>query len=147
MKIKLKHYLFTAFREIFLYHYNSLEFRAKVFAAVLAANDDVDTKDYEKIRFVAQDIYEGNEDRISSLTLATMEYVKKVHDDNGYNLDHLIHEISRDIKMMPRYAKKIDSQKLMSLLDYEIDPDSLSYQIRIVEFLEELKKDYSDASV
>ena len=39
LAFKIKHHFFSAFREVFVHHHGSLEFRAKIFALVIAANE------------------------------------------------------------------------------------------------------------
>ena len=76
---KLRNHFINAFRELFLYHYSSLEFRAKLFAAVIAANPEAGECEFEIVRNAGMLIYEDS-DRSASLALAVREFVEKVID-------------------------------------------------------------------
>ena len=138
---KLKHYIFNAFREFLIYHHSSLEFRAKVFAVVIAANEHANDADFALVQKAGMAIYD-NEDRANTLTLTTKEYVEKVQSRNGLDIDMLAQDIIDDLKLIPRYAKKIEISHLEPLIECSTDEDTSSYQIRIIEFLNGLKKDY-----
>lgn len=138
---KLKHHFFGAFRELFVHHHGSLEFRAKIFALVISADEDASVENYVLVKQIASNIYTDDEDRANLLTLTTKENVKKVRDYNGLDIDTLITSIQRDLKVIPRYAKKIDIPELKKFLSLANDPDTLSYQENILEFLQKLKND------
>ena len=53
-KIKLR--FLSAFRDFFVYHHKSLEFRAKIFAAIISAKFDPDEDDF----FILNDIVNEN---------------------------------------------------------------------------------------
>lgn len=46
----IKHHFFSAFRELFVHHHGSLEFRAKLFALVIAANEDAKVENYITVK-------------------------------------------------------------------------------------------------
>jgi len=138
---KLKHYLTSSFRELFLYHHNSLEFRAKLFATLIAANDQAKDCEYELVQEAGMKIYD-NEDRATTLRLTTKEFVNKAHEDNGIAIDELIDAIVRELKKIPRYADKIDLSVLEPLTQCHQDEDTLAYQTRMLEFFGRLKNDY-----
>ena len=50
---KLKYRFFNAFRELFVHHHGSLEFRAKVFALMIAANDNPPEESYILVKEMA----------------------------------------------------------------------------------------------
>jgi hypothetical protein len=138
---KFKHYLFNAFRELFIYHHSSLEFRAKVFALIIAANEHASECEYEVVKNTGMAIY-NEEDRANTLTLTTKEFVEKIRERKGLDIDILIQDILRELKMIPRYAKKINIEELRPLVSCNHDEDSVSYQNSIISFLERLKKEY-----
>jgi len=138
---KIKNHFFSAFRELFVHHHGSLEFRAKVFALVISANEDVKAENYEIIKKIGMEIYKNDEDRANLLMLSTKELVKKVKEDNGLDIDTLVASIQRELKMVPRYAKKIDIEQLSKLLSLSHDSDTLSYQENILEFLKNIKEE------
>ncbi len=140
---KFKYRFINAFREIFLYHYSSLEFRAKLFAAVITANKNAGECEYEAVRQAGMFIY-NDEVRTDSLVFATKEYVDKVFIENGLDNDMLISDILKDLKDIPRYAKKIDETYLTSLIGCHHDMDTAIYQTRIIELFESLREDYEN---
>lgn len=138
---KLKHHFFTAFRELFVHHHGSLEFRAKVFALIIAANENSDDQNFDLVENIGHDIYKDDNERANFLMLTTKENVKKVKDNNGLDIDTLIASIQQDLRVIPRYAKKIDTNELKKFLPLTHDADTLSYQENILEFLQKLKDD------
>ena len=136
---RLKHHFFSAFREFFVHHHGSLEFRAKIFALVIAANEDAKVESYIIVKDIALNIYDGDTDRANLLMISTKEMVQKVKDNNGLNLDTLVEHIQKELKIVPRYAKKIDIKALKPILLLTHDQDTISYQENILSFLQNLK--------
>jgi len=136
---RVKHHFFSAFRELFVHHHGSLNFRAKVFALVIAADEKAKVENYLIVKKIALNLYHHDEERANLLTLATKELVQKVKDDNGLYVETLISHIQKELKIVPRYAKKIDIERLKPLLELPIDSDTILYQEKILRFLEELK--------
>jgi hypothetical protein len=142
LAFRIKHYFFNAFREIFVHHHGSLEFRAKIFALLIAANKKVNIQNYIFVKNIALDIYKNDEDRANLLLLSTKELVNKVKDNtNGLNIDALILSIQKELKIVPRYAKKIDIEKLREFLTLADSDDTYAFQENILEFLEKLKNE------
>lgn len=141
LSFRIKHFIFSAFRELFVHNHGSLEFRAKIFALVIDANEDSTVDSYLKVKKIGQDIYNDDMERVDLLMLSTKELVQKVKDDNGLDIDTLIANIQKDLKYVPRYAKKIDVEALKSIVDLSFDEDTIAYQNRILEFLEKLKNE------
>jgi len=141
LSFRIKHHFFSAFREFFVHHHGSLEFRAKIFALVIAANEDVKVENYIIVKNEAMKIYKGDKERADLLMLSTKELVKKVKDNNGLNIDSLITKIQKELKAIPRYAKKIDIDSLKPLVGVSNDRDITSYQENILEFLAKLKEE------
>ncbi len=142
LNFTLKNYLFSAFRELFVYHHSSLEFRAKLFAVVIAANDDANDCELQIVKDAGMSIY-NDESRANALMLTTKEYVVKVVEDNGLDMDSLIKDITDELRVVPRYAEKIDITQLEPLIECGTDEDVSTYQIRIIEFLDRLKQEYT----
>jgi hypothetical protein len=147
MKIlfNLKHYLYSGLREVLVYHHNSLEFRAKLFALIIAANKYPSECEYTLVYEAGMQIYK-DEERVKMLVLNTKEYVKKVSDKNGLNIDGLVDDIVKEIRQIPRYASKIDTAMLIPIAECSVDEDTSTYQIRMIAFLERLKEEYTDES-
>jgi hypothetical protein len=138
---KLKHYLLNGFRELFVHHHGSLEFRAKIFALIIAVDEHFQTENFTIVRDLGLQIYNGDQDRANFLLLTTKELVQKVYNENGLTIDSLISSIQHELKMIPRYAKKIELATLRPILALTQDEDTLSYQENILDFLENLKND------
>ena len=141
LAFRIKHYFFSAFREIFVHHHGSLNFRAKVFALVISADENAKVENYIVVKNIGMKLYHNNEERANLLTLATKELVKKVKDKNGLHLETLIIHIQKELKIVPRYAKKIDIEFLKPLLEIPTDKDTILYQEKILRFLTELKEE------
>ena len=139
LAFKLKHHFFNAFREIFVHHHGSLEFRAKVFALVITANDNTEEEGYAIVKNTALNIYDNDDERANLLMMSTKELVKKVKDNNGLDLDTLISNIQKELRIVPRYAKKIDIDSLQPIVALSHDVNTISYQENILEFLQALK--------
>ena len=138
---KFKNHFFNAFRELFIYHHTSLEFRASMFALVIAANEDAGECEFELVTEAGMNIY-NDEDRANTLTLTTKEYVEKVRGNNGLDIDILVQKIVHELKMIPRYYKKIDIRQLEPILKCTNDEETHLYQQRMLEFLAQTRKDY-----
>ena len=141
LSYRIKHHFFSAFREFFVHHHGSLEFRAKIFALLIASNKESDVECYIVIKNIGLNIYKNDEDRANLLMFSTKDLVKKIHDDNTLNVDTLIYHIQKELKIIPRYAKKIDVDSLRPIIKLTHDRDSIAYQENILEFLETLKEE------
>ena len=139
LAFKLKHHFFNAFREIFVHHHGSLEFRAKIFTLLIATNEKAEEESYEIVKNTGLVIYDNDDERANLLMMTTKELVKKVKDDNGLDLDTLISNIQKELKIVPRYARKIDIESLKPIMALSYDVDTTSYQENILEFLQSLK--------
>ncbi|MEA3331470.1 MAG: hypothetical protein U9Q29_07255 [Campylobacterota bacterium] len=141
LSFRIKHHFFNAFRELFVHHHGSLEFRAKIFALIIAANEDIKVENYIIIKEIGMKTYDNDEDRANLLMLSTKELVEKVKENNGLNIDTLVSNIQKELKIIPRYAKKIDIDSLKPLLSISHDKDTISYQENIIYFLKTLKEE------
>ena len=141
LSFKLKHHFFSAFREFFVHHHGSLEFRAKIFALLIVSNEEINEESYQVVKNIGMKIYKNDEDRANLLMLSTKELVKKVLDNNGLDIDTLIMHIQQELKIIPRYAKKIDTESLQPIVELTRDRDTISYQENILEFLQTLKEE------
>ena len=142
LAFRIKHYFFNAFRELFVHHHGSLEFRAKIFALVISANKKVNIQNYILVKDLALEIYNNDGDRANLLLLSTKELVNKIKDPNSsLSIDSLILGLQKELKIVPRYAKKIDIDALKRFLDLADSDDTYSFQENILEFLEKLKNE------
>ena len=133
--------LIHTFREFTIYHHNSLEFRAKVYAVMIMANSQHGECELEKLYFIAEEIYPNSIRRQNSLILAVEEYIDKIIRPNGLGIDELIFDIEKDLKREKRFAKKINIEHLHLLSQCTKDRESQIYQKRIIEFFKKLKKE------
>jgi len=141
LSFRIKHHFFSAFREFFVHHHGSLEFRAKLFALMIAVDQDATLQHFILTKQLAQEIYKDDEDRATLLMLTTKELVQKVKENNGLDVDKLIANIQKNLKIVPRYHKKIDTNLLKRFLELTTDKDTLSYQENIISFLDNLKEE------
>lgn len=141
MAFNLKHYLFRAFRELLLYHHNSLEFRAKLYAALIAANEEFGECELNLVQEAGMAIY-SDEDRANTLRLTVEEYLDKIVEDNGLAIDELIDHLIEDLKAYPRYADKITIDEYQKIRDCCHDEESRIYQERIIALYQRLKDEY-----
>ena len=141
LSFRIKHHFFSAFREIFVHHHGSLEFRAKIFALIIAANDKPQVENFIIVKEKALQIYSDDKDRANLLLLTTKELVQKVKKKNTLDLDSLVATIQKELKIVPRYAKKIDVESLRGFLDLTNDEDTHTYQQNILEFLGKLQQE------
>jgi UDP-N-acetyl-D-mannosaminuronate dehydrogenase len=136
---RIKHHFFRAFREFFVHNHSSLEFRAKLFALIIAVNEEINDDNYILVKKLSMITYKNDEQRAELLTLSTKEVVEKLRESKEINIDTLITSIQKELRKIPRYAKKIEVDKLREFLQYTYDKDTLDYQENILEFLEKLK--------
>ncbi len=141
MAFNLKQYLFRAFRELLLYHHNSLEFRAKLYAALIAANEKYNECELTIVQEAGMSIY-NDEDRANTLRLTVEEYLDKIVEDNGLAIDELIEHLMLDLKAYPRYADKITIEDYEKIMECCEDEESKIYQERIIALYQRLKDDY-----
>ncbi len=135
-KRKVKAWFLSFFRELFVYHNSSLEFRAKLLAVMIGVNKDISECESDLLTDVARQIYKDDEARIDVLVNTTKEYVKKIIEDNGLDINELIMSIRQDLKDIRRFHQKIDIEQLKRFLSCCEDDDTNITQTRIIEFLE-----------
>lgn len=133
MAFKFKLKFLSFFREFFVYHHRSLEFRAKVFAAIIGARLDPDEDDFLILKEIADEIYGDDTSRKDVLLQITKEYVAKIKRKDPFTLDALLLSIDQSIKSHKRYAAKIDFSHLRRLINGE-EEETLIQQ-RVYDFL------------
>ena len=133
------------FRELLVYHYSSLEYRAKVLTLMISANGDICECEQQKLKEIAKSIYSDDEERAELLIDTVNEYHTKIVSDNGLNFEDLIQLVERETKGVPRFVKKIDMSLLMKLHECTDDEEDVLFQERIIEFLQTLKDEYKVA--
>ncbi|QKG28317.1 hypothetical protein [Campylobacter sp. RM16187] len=141
MGVGIKSRFLSFFREFFVYHHRSLEFRAKIFAAIIAAKLDPDEDDFIILYEISKEIYDNDEDRKAVLIQITKEYISKVKCKDHLTLDALLLSIDQSMKSHKRYASKIDFSHLRRLINGE-EEETLIQQ-RVYDFLLYEVKQYS----
>jgi hypothetical protein len=135
-----KTFFLSFFRELFVYHHTSLEFRAKLFASMIAANKIINVNEYKILKDIAKEIYKDDEYRVDVLVHTTKEYVNKIIQNDSLDIDRLLLDIDKDLKKYKRFASKINLEHLKKFYNHNADEDTILLQTRILEFYEsELK--------
>jgi uncharacterized tellurite resistance protein B-like protein len=129
------------FREILVYHHSSLEFRAKLLTLMVSANGEMCECEKQKLKEIAHRIYENDHDRAELLVDTVYEYHYKIVTNNGLDFEHLIAQVNREVREVKRFCKKIDIGLLMKLHECMDDEEDVLFQLRIIEFLENLKEE------
>ena len=145
MGTSFKHKLINMFREILLYHSDSLAFRAKLLTLLVVGNGDtINECEEEKLQEVAQKMYPDDHDRAQVLLEAVHEFYDKLTEQNNLVYDSLIHSIHDDVKRTPRYAHKIDPELFAILKVCIEDEEERIFHDRIITFLQNLKEEYGE---
>lgn len=131
----IKIFFLSFFREFFVYHHTSLEFRAKLFASMIASNSIDNSCEYKVLEKIAAEIYD-DEYRINVLVHTTKEYVDKIQKNNALDLDCLLLDIDKQLKKNPRFKEKINIKHLRSFFTCSGDENTVILQTRILEFFE-----------
>ena len=130
------------FREFLLYHNSSLEYRAKVLTLVVAVNQKITSCEEELLCQTACKIYNQDEERSEILVETVKEYFQKIVTNNGLDFEHLIFDVEKETKSVRRFAEKIDIDLLMEFQKCIDDEEDRIYQLRVIEFLADLKERY-----
>ncbi len=131
------------FREFLLYHNSSLEYRAKVLTLVVAVNQKITPCEEELLYQTACKIYNQDEERSEILVETVKEYFQKIVTNNGLDFEHLIFDVEKETKAVKRFAQKIDIELLMEFQKCIDDEEDRIYQLRVIEFLADLKERYT----
>ena len=83
---RIKHHFFRAFREFFVHNHSSLEFRAKLFALIIAVNEEINDDNYILVKKLSMITYKNDEQRAELLTLSTKEVVEKLRESKEINI-------------------------------------------------------------
>lgn len=132
---EVKSQFLSIFRQAFVYHHRSLEFRCKLFAAMIVANPEAKNCEFTVLKEIAQEIYKDDEYRVEVMVRTTKEYVQKVIHNNDLDIDVLIMEINKDLKANKRFVQKINLEHLRRFMCQQNEEANL-LQTRILEFLE-----------
>jgi len=137
---KLRIALFSFFREFLVFHHSSLEFRAKLLAAMISVKKGDLECEEKTLKEIAHSIYKNNEIRADILINTTHEYIEKVKEMNDLGIDELILDIDKNLKKHRRFYSKIDIEILKRFLKCKASTEEKLLRLRIIEFLQnELK--------
>jgi len=128
-----------SFRELFIYHHDSLEFRAKIYTLPIVANIDNGDCELEKLDNIVEEIYPESLLRQNTLILTVKEYIDKVNQPNGLGIDELILDIEKSVKQEKRFIHKINIKHFSDIASCTLDYESSIYQKRISDYLTKLK--------
>lgn len=145
MAKSLKRTIKKMFREFLVYHHSSLEYRAKILTLMVSSDGVIDECEKQVLKEIAYDIYIDDVERSELLLDTIYEYHNKIITNNGLNFEHLIQLVIRETRDVKRFAQKIDIEllkRLQACVDEDNEEDML-FKLRIVEFLENLKSEYS----
>lgn len=131
-----KTFFLSFFRELFVYHHTSLEFRAKLFASMIASNKIDNSCEYKVLKKIAKEIYKDDEYRVDVLVHTTREYVNKIIQNDSLDIDRLLLDIDRELKRHKRFIDKIDMNHLRSFYSCNGDEENVLLQTRILEYYE-----------
>ncbi len=131
------------FREFALYHNESLEFRAKVFASIVSVDKKLEQCEIDILKDISLDIYPDDPHRQEVLLSTIDEYFEKVVEENGLDTYELLIDIENILKKNTRFYKKINIQQLETLRDCKSeDTDNYIVQTRVIEFLTNRRLEY-----
>jgi len=132
------------FRDIFVYHTSSLEFRAKVIAVVIAVKENINECEEDILKDIAKKTYKKDPARAHLLIQVTKEYINKITEKNELDINALIKNIDSTLKSSKRFAYKINIKELKRFLECTKDDEDINLmQQRVIEFLQLEIKDYS----
>ncbi|MBL0721803.1 MAG: hypothetical protein JJV88_04405, partial [Sulfurovum sp.] len=82
--------------------------------------------------------------RAELLVDTVYEYATKIKTNNGLNFEHLIMLVEKETRTVKRFEKKINIELLSRFLQCIDNEDDKIFNTRILEFLENLKKEYGN---
>lgn len=138
---RIKTYFFNAFREIFVYHHSSLEFRAKIYTVLIASGNQPFHHYQPSLEEIASEIYHEQE-RAETLVMTVQEYLKSIQTKKHLADGPILTDIIKELRLVPRYALKIEPDHLIKLQQCTLDEDSKIYQDRLIDFLSQKRFEY-----
>ncbi len=142
----LKRNIMKMFREFLVYHNSSLEFRAKILTLMVSSNGEICECEKQKLKEIAYKTYNEDDERAELLIETVKEYHDKIITNNGLDFEHLIQLVAKEVREVKRFNQKIDIGLLMELHDCLDNEEDRMFQMRIVEFLQNLKEEYGEAA-
>lgn len=138
---RIRNYFFNAFREIFIYHHSSLEFRAKIYTILIAGANEPLQYYLKTLEEIASEIYHES-DRANTLVFTVKEYIKLIQSKKHLGEEPLLLEVIKELRLVPRYALKIETDHLRQLQQCTQNEDAKIYQERLIDFLHQKRTEY-----
>jgi len=136
---RAKRRIMKMFRELLVYHGDSLRFRAKILTlAITSDNQDYSCK-FQMLEKIAKITYPYDYNRAQLLVETVKEYIDKIEDRNGLNFEHLILSIEKEVKESKRFTQKIDLTLLELFQSCIQNKGDLAFFKKVLHFLEQLK--------
>jgi uncharacterized tellurite resistance protein B-like protein len=111
---------------------------------MISANGEMCECEKQKLKEIAHTIYADDHERAELLVDTVYEYHYKIITNNGLDFEHLIAQVNREVKEVKRFCQKIDISLLMKLhecIDEQEEEEESLFQMRIIEFLQNLKEE------
>lgn len=142
--MSVKSWLLTVFRELFLYHYKSLEFRAEIFALIMSPGcKSFKECDFKTLKEVAAEIYANDRHRQEVFLNIVREYVVMILRNAPASYGEAVKDINHKVKINKSLATKINMDHINRFLRNDTAENRQLLQQRIKEFLEEQSKEAS----
>jgi molybdopterin converting factor small subunit len=106
--------------------------------------DTVNACEEAKLKEIAKTMYPDDHDRAQILIEVVHEYYDKITENNNLVYDNLIRSIVEDIKLTPRFSKKIDVALFSTLKECIEDDEERIFHERIMTFLNDLREEYGE---
>jgi hypothetical protein len=130
------------FRELLVYHHSSLEYRAKILTLMVSSNDVINECEEKALHEIASLVYKDEPERAELLVDTVKEYHEKIVTKNGLDFEHMVQQVERESRDVPRYVEKINFERLNILHQCMKEEDDIIFQQRIFDFLKMLKEEY-----
>ena len=130
------------FREVFVYHHKSLDFRAEVFASVIGANFGYGKCEEALLNDIVESIYPNQPTRSKLLIETVLEYLHNISDEN-YCAEDLAINVDKSLKENPKLVLKIDLDVLQKFVSCNVDDESKLDQLRVIDFYRDSIKIYT----
>jgi len=122
-----------------VYHHESLEFRAKVFALVIASNEQYGDCEEIILHHACNSVYNEDEVRAKILAKTTNEYLLNYKQSGNNDIEKMLLSVDESIKENHKLTSKIDINMLKEFLECCENNHDRKLQSKVIEFLEDTK--------
>lgn len=130
----LRRIIKSIYREIILNNKIQIEFRAKLLTLMIIFNKEFSKCEKIILKNVTTQIYK-NPKRAQMLKEMVEEYIE-LRLNNDIDLDSLLFDIDKTIKLYPKLVFKIDIEKLKLFLKCSSDKDEIDIKTKLISYLE-----------